>query len=330
MVKDKEVVLNEINILDIGFAIGHAQDEQAATGCTVILHPKGATAAVDVRGSAPATRETDLLDPINMVEQVHAIVLSGGSAYGLASADGIMQYLEEQQIGFDVGVGKVPIVCGACLFDLAVGESHIRPDAKMGYQACQASVNLKEKLACGNVGAGTGASVGKCLGNDYAMKSGIGHYAVQIGPLKIGAIVAVNAFGDIYTPDNQALAGCFDRKKHQFLPTDQWLSQQFEKSTIGFNRQNTTIGCILTNAKLNKAQAKKLASMAHDGYARAIRPVHTSVDGDSIFTFANGEVADVAIDVLGNLASQVMQQAIYVAIKQAKAAYGLPSYQTIQ
>lgn len=321
----KEIL--EINITELGFAIGHAQDIQAATGCTVILHPKGATAAVDVRGSAPATRETDLLDPMNMVEEIHGIVLSGGSAYGLAAADGVMHFLEEKNIGFDVGVGKVPIVCGACLFDLAIGNSQIRPDAKMGYQACQTAFQ-HQKLAKGNVGAGTGASVGKCLGPTYAMKAGFGHYAVQIGELKIGALVAVNAFGDVYSPENQILAGCYDRKQQQFLPTDDWFIQQVGHGAIGFNRQNTTIGCILTNAKINKAQAKKIASMSHDGYARAIRPVHTSVDGDSIFTFASGEVAGFSIDALGNIAAHVMQKAIYEAIYHTKSAYGLPSFQS--
>lgn len=318
----KEIKLQEID----GFKIGQAENEIAGTGCSVILCEEGASAGVDVRGGAPATRETDLLDPVNMVEKIHAVVLSGGSAYGLDASGGVMRYLEEHHVGFDMQVCKVPIVCSACLFDLTVGEAHIRPDAEMGYQACEAAMR-EDVVLEGNHGAGTGASVGKVLGMNSAMKSGIGTYAIQVGDLKIGAIVAVNAVGDVIDHHTQQpLASLYDRSHNQYMLTENIMMMGLEK---GMPQGNTTIGCILTNAKLTKAQAKKISSIAHNGYARSIRPVHTMSDGDTIFTMAHGNV-DVMPDIVGALASDVMAEAVNRAVKQADGAYGLPAWKDIK
>lgn len=317
--------MKEIRLTDIeGIQVGHAQNDSAGTGCTVILCVQGAVASVDVRGGAPATRETDLLDPVNMVEKIHAVMLSGGSAFGLDSCSGAMKYLEENGYGFDMQVAKVPIVCGASLFDLTVGRADVRPDKDMGYLAC---IHAQEKkvLLEGNVGAGTGASVGKILGMDKAMKSGIGTYAIQVGDLQIGAIVAVNAVGNIINHKTQDyLCGMYDRIHHQVIHAQDVLYASIDKIPQG----NTTIGCIITNAILTKAQAKKISSIAHNGYARSIRPVHTMSDGDCIFTLATGAVETMA-DTVGMLASDVMAEAVNRAVKAAKSAYGLPSIQEL-
>ena len=311
----KEIEINEIE----GFRIGNAQDKEGGTGCTAILCDEGATAGVDVRGGGPATRETDLLDPSKMVDKVHAVVLSGGSAYGLDAATGVMKYLEEHDIGFDVGLGKVPIVPAACLFDLVSGDPKRRPDAAMGYAACEASEkNAPEK---GNYGAGTGATVGKFLGIERLMKGGLGTYAVQIGELKIGAVVAVNCLGDVYDADTgEQIAGMLNEDKTALASTRDIMWNSIAQPKNVFTG-NTTIGCIITNAKLTKPQCSKLASMAHDGYAAAIKPVHTSADGDTIFYLAKGSV-EVNPDALGDLGAYVMAKAIYEGVKNAESAYG--------
>ena len=313
--------MQEINILDIkGIKVGNAQDFNGATGCTVIICEEGATAGVSVRGGGPASRETELLKSENLVEKIHALILSGGSAYGLDSASGVMEYLEERGVGFDVGVSVVPIVCGAALFDLVVGDPKCRPDKKMGYDACIASeLNSIEE---GNFGAGTGASVGKYLGIDRMMKSGLGIYAVQIGEVKCAAIVAVNALGDVIDIDSgKRIAGILKEDKSGLDNSEEIMLSEIEKDRNVFSG-NTTIGCIVTNAKLTKSEANKLAAVTHNGFARAIRPVHTSVDGDSIFVMATGE-AEVSKDVLGVLSTQVMAKAINKAARMAEAAYGL-------
>lgn len=313
--------MKEVSITDIkGIKIGHAQDLEGGTGCTVILAEDGAYAGVDVRGGGPASRETELLNPINMVEQIHAVMLSGGSAYGLDAGSGAMKYLEEQGKGFDVGVGVVPIVCGASLFDLVVGDPACRPDKEMGYAAC---LNAgKDRPADGNVGAGTGATVGKFLGMDYMMKSGIGSYAVQIGDWIIGAIVAVNALGDVVDVDSgKRIAGILNKEKTAVYNTEETMYEEYDKNRNVFSG-NTTIGCIVTNAKLTKPQASKVSSIAHNGFARAIRPVHTMADGDTIFTLATGE-CDVMPDAVGALAADVMARAINRAVLSAEPAYGL-------
>lgn len=313
--------MREVNITDIkNIKIGHAQDFKGGSGCTVVLCEDGAYAGVDVRGGGPASRETELLKPVNMVEQIHAVMLSGGSAYGLDAGAGAMKYLEEKGVGFDVGVGVVPIVCGASLFDLVVGDPKCRPDQAMGYEACKNATS--KKPAEGNVGAGTGASVGKFLGVDNMMKSGLGTYALQIGDLIVGAIVAVNALGDVVDIETgKRLAGILNDSKTAISNTEETMYAEYAGSRNVFSG-NTTIGCIVTNAKLTKSQANKLASIAHNGFARAIRPVHTMADGDTIFTLATGEV-EVMPDAVGALATDVMAKAINKAVLQAEPAYGL-------
>lgn len=310
----KEISISELD----GIYIGNAQDLEGGTGCTAVYCPNGAVAGVDVRGGGPATRETDLLDPVNMIEKVHCIMLNGGSAYGLAAAEGAMAYLEEHGIGFDVGVGKVPIVPSACLFDLIAGDPTCRPDKQMGYQALvDAEKNDPQQ---GIVGAGTGATVGKLCGPDRAMKSGLGIHAEQHGELKVGAVVAVNALGDIFDFETHLpVAGLLNEEKDALASTSAALKAMAETSFQAF-QGNTTLGCIVTNAVLTKAQAKKVAMMAHNGYARAICPVHTSADGDTIFTMATGEVT-AQIDALGVIAAEVMAKAIAKAVK-VPSAYG--------
>lgn len=313
--------MKEIQITDInGIKIGHAQDNEGATGCTVVICEKGAWAGVDVRGGAPASRETELLRPVNLVEQIHAVMLSGGSAYGLDAGSGAMAFLEENGVGFDVGVGVVPIVCGASLFDLVVGDPKCRPDKAMGYAACQGATS--GPVAEGNVGAGTGASVGKFHGIANMMKSGLGCYGIQIGDLQVAAIVAVNALGDVIDVDSgKTLAGLLNSDCTGLTSTEQAMFAQYDQDKNVF-AGNTTIGCVITNAKLNKTQATKIASIAHNGYARAIRPVHTMADGDTIFVMATGET-EAMPDAVGALAAEVMARAINRAATQAEAAYGL-------
>lgn len=313
--------MKEVSITDImGIKIGHAQSLEGGTGCTVILCEDGAYAGVDVRGGGPASRETELLKPVNMVEQIHAVMLSGGSAYGLDAGSGAMQYLEEKGKGFDVGVGVVPIVCGASLFDLVVGDPKCRPDKAMGYEACLNASS--EKPQEGNIGAGTGATVGKFLGMDYMMKSGLGTYGLQIGDLLIGAIVAVNALGDVIDVDSgKRLAGILNKEKTAIYDTEKTMYEEYDKNRNVFSG-NTTIGCIVTNAKLTKTQANKIASIAHNGFARTIRPVHTMADGDTIFVLATGE-AEVMPDAVGALSAEVMAKAVNRAVMAAEPAYGL-------
>jgi L-aminopeptidase/D-esterase-like protein len=299
-------------ITDIpGIEVGHAQDDEALTGCTVILCPKGAVAGVDVRGGAPGTRETDLLNPINLVQQVHAIVLAGGSAFGLDAATGVMRYLAEHQIGFDTGFAKVPIVPAAILYDLNLGHSSVWPDSAMGYLA--ASQAASASPAEGNVGAGTGASIGKIRGMKYAMKAGLGTWSMNLNGLIIGALVAVNTIGDVIDPKTgKKLAGLRSGS------TLNWM-----KKAQAAIQSNTVIGVIATNARLTKAEAKKVAQMAQDGLAQAIRPAHTMFDGDTIFALATGKkLADVSM--VGAFAAEVMAEAIVRAVKLARSAGGLP------
>ena len=314
-----------------GIEVGQAQDEAALTGCTVILCRKGAVAGVDVRGGAPGTRETDLLDPVNLVEKVHAVLLAGGSAYGLDAASGVMRYLEEQNIGFDAGVAKVPIVPAAILFDLAVGRPDVRPDAEMGYRAVSAASD--DAPLEGNVGAGTGASVGKILGLKTAMKSGLGTASMNIGKLIVGAIVAVNAWGDVIDPQNgQILAGARSTSLGPLkLGQDGYFSNTLElmKTFVGrtglsfASRSNTVIGVVATNARLTQAEATKVAQMAQDGLARTIRPAHTMLDGDTIFALATGE-RKTDPSMVGAFAAEGMAQAIIRAVQKATPAGELP------
>lgn len=316
--------MREIAITDFErLKIGQAENEQAGTGCTVLLlGEEGSPAGLDVRGGGPASRESELLKPMAAAGVIHAILLSGGSAFGLDAAGGVMRYLEERNIGFDVGVTKVPLVCQSCLFDLTVGDAHVRPDAAMAYAACR---NAEQgNYRDGNFGAGTGATVGKIRGMERCMKSGIGSYAVQLGELKVGALVAVNALGDIYDWRNgQKVAGLLAEDGRTFADgeTEAWgrLAVQ-ENKFVG----NTTLGVVLTNARFDKSRLCKIAGMAQDGYARAIRPVHTTADGDSIYAVSLGDVpADQ--DAVGALGARVMARAILRAVKAAVPAYGFPA-----
>ncbi|MCF8146528.1 MAG: P1 family peptidase [Deltaproteobacteria bacterium] len=319
--------MKEIAVTDIeGISVGHAQDLKAATGCTVIIGREGVTAGVDVRGGAPGTRETDLLDPVNLVQQIHGVVLSGGSSFGLDAACGVMQYLEEEGIGFDAGVTKIPIVCGAVLFDLAVGDYTVRPDRKMGHAAClDAGI---PGCAEGCVGAGAGATVGKILGMDRCMKSGLGAICVRTGELEMGAIVAVNCLGDVIDPETgETLAGVLDEEGKGRLNTEEIMVRQFAHRRMTFGG-NTTIGSVVTNARLTKPEAKKVASMAHNGYGRTLRPAHSMFDGDTIFALATGRV-DADVSVVGMLAARVVEQAVVRAVKKATSLCGLKAYSDI-
>jgi len=315
-----------------GIEVGHAQDDQALTGCTVILCRKGAVAGVDVRGGAPGTRETDLLNPINLVEKVHAIVLAGGSAFGLDAATGVMRYLEENKIGFNTGAAKVPIVPSAILYDLNIGRADVRPDSAMGYRAAaSASSNAPAE---GNVGAGTGASVGKMFGLKLGMKSGLGSTSMSMGSgIMVGALVAVNAFGDVIDPQTgKIIAGLRSGKvgplrigkKDYFADTLTAMKNPVGRGVLGLAaRTNTVIGVVATNAKLTKAQATKVAQMAQDGIARTIRPAHTMLDGDVIFALSTGRrKADVS--TVGAYAAEAMTEAILRAVKMAASVGRLP------
>lgn len=313
------------NILDVkGIKVGQLEDKEGLTGCTVIICEEGGVCGVDVRGSAPGTRETDLLDPINMVQKVHAIVLSGGSAFGLESTCGVSRYLEEKGIGFDVGVAKVPIVTGAVLFDLGVGDPKCRPNIDMGYKACQIASDNEFKQ--GNYGAGCGATVGKIRGSEFCTKGGIGSYSIKLdNGLVVSAIIAVNAFGDVYE-NGQVIAGVLNDDKNDFLNTYDLMKKGVNKG--GFNIDNTTIGAVVTNAKLSKAECKKISQMAHNGFAKSIFPIHTPHDGDTIFTLATGEV-ETDITLLGSIASEVVEKSVISAIKNASKTNNILSYNEI-
>lgn len=319
-----------------GIWVGHAQDEIALTGCTVILCEKEAVGGVDQRGGAPGTRETDALHPMHLVQRVHAVVLTGGSAFGLDSASGVVRYLEERGVGFDVGVARVPIVPAAVLFDLGLGRADVRPDAAMGYQAC---LNASRKPpAEGNVGAGMGATVGKILGMGQAMKSGVGCASLEIASgVVVGALAAVNAFGDIIDPHSgQIVAGA--RSPQQpgevndpqvyFADTLQVMKSIAGAPPLRFGRRShTVIGVVATNARLDKEQANKVAQMAQDGLARTVRPAHTMLDGDTIFALSTGN-RRMDVNVVGAFAAEVFAQAILRAVRAAQPAGGLPSATT--
>ena len=319
----KEIFLNGIN----GFRIGHSQDIEAATGCTVVLCPEGATAGVDVRGGAPGTRETDLLNPINLVDQVHGVILAGGSAYGLDAAGGVMQYLEERGYGFDVQVAKVPIVSSAVLFDVPVGNPSRRPDAAMGYQAC---VNAKNSsLKIGSVGAGTGATIGKLKGYGRAMKGGIGFSVLQTGDLRVHALIAVNALGDVLDPaTGKLVAGLRTSDGKALAGTEETMMADGTDKKISFSG-NTSLGVVMTNARIDKAQATKVASMAHDGLARVVRPCHTMMDGDTIFALGSGAVkADVSL--IGIMAAKTIEVAVLNAVTNAEGLAGIPGIKELE
>ncbi len=297
-----------------GIAVGHTTHPKAGTGCTVILCSEGTVAGVDVRGSAPGTRETDLLNPVNAVQAVHAILLTGGSAFGLAAADGVMRWLEERGIGFDVGVATVPIVPAAVLFDLMVGRADVRPTAADGYAACNAATTAP--VARGNVGAGTGATVGKLFGSAFATKTGIGSAARTIhGGITVAALVALNAFGDVVDHSGTIIAGA--RKPDGsagFADTMAHLHGDLSRTMLAFG-QNTTLAVVATDAALTKSAATKMAQMAHDGLARTIRPIHTMLDGDTIFALGTGTAGHADVSVLGAVAAEALADAVWDAAR---------------
>ena len=301
-----------------GISVGHFTDTRRPTGCSVVLCPQGAVAGVDVRGAAPGTRETDLLEPGNLVERVHAVLLTGGSAWGLDAAAGVMRWLDERGHGLPVGNGaRVPIVPAAVLFDLHVGDARIRPDAQAGWLACEAA---GAQVAQGNVGAGAGASVGKLWGMGRAMKGGIGTAAVQVQGVTVGALVAVNAVGDVREPHSQTLlAGARSADGTRLHNTAAALLGGEQPQSV-LPGTNTTIGVIATDMALDKAQAKRLAMSGHDGFARAISPVHTQTDGDTLFALATGaSQARVHPTVLGLMASEAVALAAAAAVRAATA-----------
>ena len=317
--------LTEIALTEVGgFQVGHAEDSEAMTGCTAILFDDCSPAGVDVRGGGPASRETPLLNPLADAKGLHALLLSGGSAFGLDAGGGVMKYLEEHGIGFDVGVTKVPLVCTSCLFDLGVGRMDVRPDAAMAYHACENA--SRDTVPEGNVGAGMGCTIGKYRGISRAMKSGLGTYAVQAGRIKVGAIVAVNALGDVYDIDHgQTIAGLRTPDGKSLSSTEEEILGDIADTSSLFSRNtNTTIGAIFTNGAFDKSQLTKIAGMTHNGYARTIRPVHTTADGDSIYAVSVGkETAD--LNVVGTIAAYIMGKAINRAVLAAEGLGDLPA-----
>lgn len=308
------------NLCDVpGVLVGHASDPTGLTGCTAVIFDRPAIVGVDVRGSSPGTRETDRLGPIGVVRATHALLLTGGSAFGLAAADGVVRFLEEKGVGLDIGVARIPLVSAAVLFDLVSGSPGARPDADMGYQAAAAAVS--GDFAQGSVGAGTGATVGKVLGVEHAMKGGVGSASIQLDDGTIvAALAAVNAFGDVRDASSgKILAG--PRQGDGTLGDTVKLLPEAARMRWG---ENTTLGIVATNARLSKPQVNKVAQMAHDGLARAIYPVHTTVDGDVVFAASVGELY-AAPDVVGAWGAHVMQEAILQAVREATSVPGIPS-----
>lgn len=319
----KDGVIEEINIAEFDTVkIGHAQDNENMTGVTVLLFDKKAIAGIDISGGGPASRETPLLDPQKACDNIHAIVLSGGSAFGLEAGSGVAKYLEEHGIGFETGYAKVPLVCQSCIYDLSIGSASVRPDIKMGYDACE-NARVGNQV-CGIVGAGTGATVGKLTTMRRSMKSGLGIYACKVGNLKMAAIVVVNALGDIFDYDTkEKIAGMLNHDRTDFADIE---TEMYRGIQVGFHSgeteekqyaSNTTIGVIITNGKFSKADMNKIASMTRNAYARCINPVGTTADGDTIYAVSAGEI-EAEINTAGILAARTMGEAIKRAIIQSR------------
>lgn len=319
----KEISINEIK----GIRIGQVENEKAATGCTVFVSETGMMAGIDIRGGGPAARESQLLNPLMAAEEIHAVILAGGSAFGLGAADGVMKLLEERGIGFDVSVTKVPLVVQSDLFDLTVGDTFTRPDAAMGYEAAKIALD-KPNYRDGNFGAGCGATVGKIAGMDHCMKTGIGSYAVQTGELQIGAVVALNALGDIFDhKSGRQIAGLLTEDKKGLRSTLEHMKKNITPKENKF-AGNTTLAVVITNAAFPKSKLCKIAGMAQDGYARSIDPVHTSADGDSIYALSVGNVS-ADTDLVGIIAAEVVSEAIKRAVFSAEDAYGFISAKSL-
>lgn len=307
-------LVKEIQVTEIeGLRIGNAGNEEARTGVTVLLFDRGAKVGADISGGGPASRETPLTMPTTADNPVNAVVLSGGSAYGLAAGDGVMRYLEERGIGFETGFAKVPLVCQSCIYDLGIGRSDIRPDAAMGYAACEDAE--KNHPSCGSVGGGTGATVGKLYGMGRSMKSGLGIHAVSVGELQMAAVVVLNALGDIFDPKSgQKIAGLRSEDGKGFSDTCREIYKISQRKDLFSG--NTTIGAIVTNGRFSKAEMNKIASMTRNAYARCINPVGTLADGDTIYAASVGEV-EADLNMAGTLAAEVMAEAIQKAIRFA-------------
>ena len=316
-------------ITDIeGTRVGHCSDLEAITGCTVLLCEEGAVGGADIRGSASGTRELDALHPLHLVDRIHGLLLAGGSAFGLDAAGGVMQYLEERGVGFAVGVTRVPIVPAAILFDLRIGNFRVRPDQTMGYQACQAATS--GPIEEGSVGAGTGATVGKLMGIEGAMKGGVGMSSLSLpGGVMVGALAAVNAFGDVIDPETgRILAGLRDGPNGTRL-LDTATQMRAGVRPGGYARESTTLVAVATNARLTKVEATKLAQQAQLGLARTVRPVHTTLDGDAIFVLATDRVSG-DLNTIGLAAAEAVAVATVRAITKAGGLGGLPAYQDLQ
>ena len=310
-------LLKEIKITEIGdFKIGNVEDKENGTGVTVIISKDGMKAGVDIRGGGPASRETPLLNPLMNPEKINALVFSGGSAFGLDASSGVVKYLEEKNIGYFTKFANVPLVCQSCIYDLGYKSSKVRPDAKMGYDACvDSEKNISRE---GNVGAGCGATVGKLYGMEQAQKSGLGIYAFQIQDLKVGAIVVVNAFGDVFNGKGEKIAGLTSKDKKTFLNFREEMYKTINpvKNETSENT-NTTLAAIIINAKFSKAHLCKIASMAQNALARRIDPVHTMHDGDTVYVLSTDQI-DANINVVGMLATQVLETAIERAVTLSK------------
>jgi len=307
-----------------GFRVGHATDRQACTGCSVILCPERTVGGVDVRGSASGTREMDALSPLHLVPHVHAVLLAGGSAFGLDAAAGVMRYLEAQGVGFDVQVARVPIVPAAILFDLRVGNAEVRPDPQMAYAACENA--SEDKIAEGSVGAGTGASVGKLFGIERAMKGGLGIARLELpGGLRVGALAVVNAFGDVRDPRTGKLLAGARTGATDLRLADSLQAMRSGVVPLGYRPESTTLAVVATNAQLGKTEATKLAQMAQHGLVRTIAPVHTTLDGDLVIALASGEQSG-NINALGVAAADAVAQAVVRAVTQATSLGGLPAW----
>ena len=311
------------NLCDVpGVLVGHATHTEGHTGCTAVIFEgqDGAVVGVDVRGSSPGTRETDRLGPVGAVRPTHALLLTGGSAFGLSAVDGVVRFLEEKEVGLDMGVARIPLVSAAVLFDVVVGDPSVRPDAAMGYEA--ASSATSSDFAQGSVGAGTGATVGKVLGMDHAMKGGLGSASAHLaGGLVVGALAAVNAFGEVRDPRTRKVLAGPRLQDGTLGDTVALLPKAAARLRWG---ESTTLGIVATNARLSKPQVSKVAQMGHDGLARAVYPVHTTVDGDVVFAASVGTV-EVAPDVVGAWGARVLEEAIVRAILAAEGVAGLPA-----
>lgn len=315
----KEIVITEIE----GFRIGNAENADAGTGCTVVLCENGAIGGVDVRGGSPGTRETDALNPLCNRKSVHAVFFAGGSAFGLDAGRGVMRFLEEHGIGRDVGVARVPNVSGAILFDLKYKRADIRPDADMGYLACQNA--YKQAPQQGNFGAGTGCTVGKILGQEHAMKGGFGLFALQEGELKAGAVVAVNCVGDVIDrKTGEVLAGVRQAGSSGTGGSAELIEKTYDAQEDFFSG-NTVLACVITNARLDKTQANRLAMVCQDAIARAVYPAHTTYDGDTVFALSYGSLSAKA-DAVAVLGCEALEQAIYSGVRHARDVLGYPAW----